>query len=333
MASSVAANKYLRDKSGPQRNSNGTMTNSATISHQSQPPQPPPPSRSTTTRKVTPNVKHSKTSLDRRMMVDKDIVDELLLVCGVIGTETTNATGKQSFVPVTDCLNWLQDLQRALRRDEDLYRPISLLIGKWKVVEKKLLPLAMTCRYDSAVVLTVVKILVILTKPLAENTKRAGQLVIDRTSSSFKKGGIDKELMVAQQQKIRDNALEQAHQLMEYKRLFTFHPSHIKKGSSSKYKETNGGTGLLSIFVSLLAEPLSKSGASRTNADHLTIELVLHLIRNLLSAEPLLNSKYRCRSFFFPVDRSCIKAGLTQLNFELKHLRPPHNRRLNCTNI
>ena len=69
------------------------------------------------------------------------------------------------------------------------------------------------------------------------------------------------------------------------KRIFAHHPSHHDKGKE--------GTGLLSIFVSLLAEPLSKTGASRTDADHLTIELVLHLFRNLLSVEPLLNSKFQ----------------------------------------
>jgi timeless len=259
---------------------------------------------SSQTGKTIPNMKHVKTSLDRRLMVEKEIVDELLLVCGVIGTETINARGDEELVPVTDCLNWLQDMQRALRRDEDLYRPISLLIGKWKVVEKKLLPLVIACRYDAAVVLTVVKILVILTKPISENAKRAGQFVIDRTSSRFKKGGDDKELLIAQQQKIRANALEQAQQLMEYKRLFTFHSSH-RKNNDGMGKEKKIGTGLLSIFVSLLAEPLSKSGAARTDTDHLTIELVLHLIRNLLSAEPLLNSK--CRCMFRVVAHSAIK--------------------------
>jgi len=115
------------------------------------------------------------TSLDRRMTVDRNVVDELLLVCGVIGTETEN----NEIVPVTDCLNWLQDLQRALRRDDDLYRPISLLLGDWKVVQQKLLPLVLSCRYDTSMVLTVCKILVILTKPLSDNTVRAGRMVID----------------------------------------------------------------------------------------------------------------------------------------------------------
>jgi timeless len=211
---------------------------------------------------------------DPRMTVEKGVVDELLLVCGVIGTTTNEGN---ELVPVTDCLNWLQDLQRALRRDDDQFRPISLLIGKWNVVQQKLLPLVMTCRYDTAIVLTVVKILVILTKPLAENTKRAGRMIID-TSSNKK----NDPAVIAEQIKLRDNALEQAEMLMEYKRAVAHHSSH----------RTQSGSGLLSVLVSLLAAPLSKTGASRTDADHLTIELVLHLIRNLLSAEPLLNSKF-----------------------------------------
>jgi len=228
----------------------------------------------------------TKTSLDRRMAVEKNVVDELLLVCGVIGTTTSSGNGNE-LVPVTDCLNWLQDLQRALRRDEDLYRPISLLLGKWKIVEQKLLPLVVTCRYDTPIVLTVLKILVILTKPLAENTQRAGQMIIDTTSKSD-------PAVIAQQIKLRENALAQAEQLMEYKRIVTFHSSHYQTSKSknkNKNNKSNKGTGLLSVFVSLLAEPLSRSGASRTDADHLTIELVLHLIRNLLSAQPVLNSK------------------------------------------
>lgn len=133
---------------------------------------PPNSSNAPATAVITPG--HS--SLKQRMSVDKKIVDELLLVCGVLGS-TDETTGE--FVPVEDCLNWLQDLQRALRRDDDLYRPISLLLGQWKVVQQKLLPLVVSCRYDTAMVLTICKILVILTKPLAENTVRAGKMVID----------------------------------------------------------------------------------------------------------------------------------------------------------
>jgi len=221
---------------------------------------------------ITPG-KHSSTlSVDQKMMVEKDIIEELLLVCGVIGTTTGDG---DEIVPVTDCLNWLQDLQRALRRDDDHFRPISLLMGKWKLVEQKLLPLVLTSRYDSMIVLTVVKILVILTKPLAESTKTAGKLIIDTSNKAD-------PVIVSHQIKLRENALEQARLLVDYKRIIAHHPSHHSEKQ---------GTGLLSIFVSLLAEPLSRSGASRKDSDHLTIELVFHLFRNLLAAEPLLNSK------------------------------------------
>ncbi|KAI2495755.1 negative regulation of DNA replication [Fragilaria crotonensis] len=101
---------------------------------------------------VTP----SDDTLYKRMTAERGVVDELLLVCGVIGT--TNTDGDE-LVPVTDCLNWLQDLN-ALRRDDDTFRPVSLLLGKWKVVQQKLLPLVMTCRYDTPMILTIVKILV-----------------------------------------------------------------------------------------------------------------------------------------------------------------------------
>jgi timeless len=100
--------------------------------------------------------------------------------------------------------------------------------------------------------------------------------------------------VVKQQIKLRENALAQSHMLMEYKRAITHHSSH--HGSlAEKSKQPDDGNnngGLLSIFVSLLAEPLSKTGTGRSDADHLTIELVLHLLRNLLSAEPILKGMH-----------------------------------------
>ena len=84
---------------------------------------------------------------------------------------------------------------------------------------------------------------------------------------------------------------------MEYKKLFVRHSSHHyafqnqKPGSASSGGTTTkkNGTGLLSIFTSFLDEPLSKIGSARTSGDHLIIELVLHLIRNLLSITPINN--------------------------------------------
>ena len=233
-------------------------------------------------RKVTPPGK-SLTSLDKALAVDKDVVDELLLICGVIGSSDSEG----HLVPVSDCLEWLQDLQRALRRDDDLFRPISLLLGKWKIVQDKLFPLVRSSPCDTPLLLTIAKILVILTKPLAETTLRAGTMMVDPKKQSeryvdfssgiflqrrfcfFRFSHCDFFSVAKQQIKLRENALAQATQLVQLKQLFC-----RKKG-------------VLSIFVSMLAEPLSKS--SRSDQDHLTIELILHLFRNLLAADPILS--------------------------------------------
>lgn len=195
--------------------------------------------------------------------VSENVVNELLLICSVIGS--TDDDG--AFIPVTDCLNWLQDLQRALRRDDDTTRTIALLLGSWQVVQTKLLPIVLACQYDSALVMTVVKLLVILTKPLSGGAQKAAKLVLDVKRSKSKKQPITKAYM-KEHRRLKENALNQAKRLIEYKRSFV----------DSKH------AGVLKIFVSLLTEPLARTGSSRTEADHMTIELVLHLFRNLLSA-------------------------------------------------
>ena len=106
-----------------------------------------------------------------------------------------------------------------------------------------------------------------------------------------------KKRVIQEQIILRDNAIEQSDLLMEYKKLFVRHSSHHyafqnqKPGSLSTTdtKSKKNGTGLLSIFTSFLDEPLSKIGSARTSGDHLIIELVLHLIRNLLSITPINN--------------------------------------------
>ena len=99
--------------------------------------------------------------------------------------------------------------------------------------------------------------------------------------------------IIREQIVLRDNAIEQAELLMEYKRLFVKHKTHHycfqaqKPGAEEKTDNSKKGSGLLSIFASFLDVPLSKTGSERTANDHLIIELVLHLIRNLLSIAPL----------------------------------------------
>ena len=196
--------------------------------------------------------------------ISENIVNELLLICSVIGS-TDPLTNK--FVPVTDCLNWLQDLQRALRRDDDTTRTIALLLGSWQIVQKKLLPIVLACQYDSALVMTIVKLLVILTKPMNGGALKAARLVIDVKKSKQKKIVLT-EAYKKEHVRIKENALDQAQKLLDYKAAFL----------DSKH------SGALRIIVSLLMEPLARTGSARTESDHMTIELVLHLIRNLLSA-------------------------------------------------
>lgn len=84
--------------------------------------------------------------------------------------------------------------------------------------------------------------------------------------------------------------MAQSDLLMEYKKMIVEHPSHRyafqPKGKNAKSEgEGEKEGGLLSIFTSLLAEPLSRT--NRSASDHLQIELVLHFVRNLLSIQPM----------------------------------------------
>jgi timeless len=238
---------------------------------------------SSASKKVTPpksrgTKAHNHTYKNPHLSVEKSVVNELLLVCSVIGSTVDPIS--QKIVPVEDCINWLQDLQRALRRDEDAYRPISLLLGQWKVVEQKLIPLVLSCRYNTPLILTIVKIFVILTKPLSESSIKAARVLINAKNNNTDPN------VIREQAALRENALEQSKLLVEYKRLFVTHPSHYsnREGRPNKTSTKEAQGGLLSIFVSLLAEPLSRTGVQRSANDHLTIELILHLFRNLLSA-------------------------------------------------
>jgi len=236
------------------------------------------------------------------MVVPKHIVNEILLIGSVIGSSDVSTTPKHSnsnsnnpiidvddpeFIPVSDSLQWLQDLQRVLRRDHDIYRPISLLLGTWNFVSQKLIPLCISSSHDKALVLTACKLLVILTKPMSGEAKKAGRLVVD-----VKSGNVE-DSVVRQQIELRKNAIAQSDLLMEYKKLFVRHASHRYAFRTTTTNNTNNNntnakkSGLFSIFTNLLATPLSKIGSSRTSEDHLQIELVLHLIRNLLSISPL----------------------------------------------
>ncbi|GMI46686.1 hypothetical protein TrCOL_g1634 [Triparma columacea] len=197
------------------------------------------------------------------------MMNELLLVVSVLGSHVSEEDKEgrisERFVPVADCLNWLQDLQRALRSDKDDLRPIANQLGTWKVVEEKLIPIALVKRDDPDTILTLAKLFVILTKPMTKAAKQAALINIDVKSKKFS------EETIQDQVSLKENALLQSKYLMEYKRLF------LKEG-------------LLEVFVDLMQVPLSKTEQKRDDKDNSTIELVLHLIRNLLCAEPVVKN-------------------------------------------
>ena len=226
--------------------------------------------------------------------VPKDVLNELLLIFSVIGSTTTSSKNSLSkindpidtnIIPVSDCLNWLQDLQRALRRDDDTHRPISILLAHWRMVEHKLIPLAISCKYDTAIVMTITKILVILTKPMNGSSRRAARMVLNPKATE--------SAIIKEQITLRENGIKQSEMLMQYKKLIVQHDSAVRRSRSKRKGSNDGGKSntFLSIIVSLLSEPLARTGSARTDSDHLTIELVLHLIRNLLNAEPVMRGK------------------------------------------
>ncbi len=89
--------------------------------------------------------------------------------------------------------------------------------------------------------------------------------------------------VIQQQIKLRENAIAQSNVILDYKRAVLQANAAETKDSTKKYKKTPT---ILSTIVALLAEPLAKK--RKTEADHLVIELVLHFIRNLLCAEPVI---------------------------------------------
>ena len=121
--------------------------------------------------------------------IESNMMNELLLVVSVLGSHVSEEDEEggvsERFVPVADCLNWLQDLQRALRSDKDDLRPIANQLGTWKVVEEKLIPIALVKRDDPDTILTLAKLFVILTKPMTKPAKQAALINIDVKSKKF----------------------------------------------------------------------------------------------------------------------------------------------------
>ena len=97
------------------------------------------------------------------------------LVCTFVGTRKVNddESDVESFVRGEDCVAWLQDLQRALRRDDGDARAVRTTVGAWDVLRSKLLPLAEQSGNDLVATRTCARSLCLLTMPLSEKCHQA----------------------------------------------------------------------------------------------------------------------------------------------------------------
>lgn len=126
------------------------------------------------------------------------------------------------------------------------------------MVETKLLPLVLDCPDDLELIVTVTKILVLLTLPMSPTTRRYACL--HAPPASHVPGAFDSR-------KRRVAARAQNAHLLKMKKALTH-------------------AGLAAVLVAALEGPLSRGGReARTEEDTLLIELVLTLLRNLLSIE------------------------------------------------
>ncbi|GMF22333.1 unnamed protein product [Phytophthora lilii] len=110
--------------------------------------------------------------------LDAAMMNELLLVCSNLGMLRVPAGGG---APVLmrgeDCEQWVHDLQRAVRRDHAQHRLVAKQLGRWRVLQKKLLPLLVHHQHDWSLVFSILKVLVMLTmKPPRDSSNVAQQL-------------------------------------------------------------------------------------------------------------------------------------------------------------
>jgi hypothetical protein len=80
--------------------------------------------------------------------------------------------GQKLFVKTDDSADCIHDIQIALRKDNSGEgRRVDKLLGKWGTVEKQLVPLFLHYREDPRIWSGVLKLLVILTRPLTKNVQ------------------------------------------------------------------------------------------------------------------------------------------------------------------
>lgn len=129
---------------------------------------------------------------DGARQLDEDMLNELLLICSNIAT-IVDEEGERTVVRSPDCVEWVHDLQRAIRRDDARFRLVALKLGQWKILQKKLLPLLMNHRNDWELVFSILKVIVMLTmKPPRDSKQLSRQFLYLRT---YKGAFLDGEII------------------------------------------------------------------------------------------------------------------------------------------
>jgi hypothetical protein len=81
--------------------------------------------------------------------LDRAMMNELLLVCSNLGMLRVQNEGEEPvLMRGEDCEEWIHDLQRAIRRDHAKHKLVAKQLGKWKILQKKLLPLLINHQHD-----------------------------------------------------------------------------------------------------------------------------------------------------------------------------------------
>ncbi|DBA04824.1 TPA: hypothetical protein N0F65_004461 [Lagenidium giganteum] len=114
---------------------------------------------------------------DGEIKLDHAMMNELLLVCSNLGMLRVVKEGEApTLMRGEDCEEWVHDLQRAIRRDHAKHKLVAKQLGKWRILQKKLLPLLINHQHDWSLCFSILKVLVMLTmKPTPDSTNIAQQ--------------------------------------------------------------------------------------------------------------------------------------------------------------
>jgi timeless len=183
--------------------------------------------------------------------LDPAMLNELLLICSNLGVMTETETGEKIFTRGEDCEEWVHDLQRAIRRDHAVYRLIAKTLGRWQILQKKLLPLLINHQRDWYA--HIYLYIYIIRRRRRQCCRLYGYrwFVIPHDTILICRSLVFSILKVLVMLTMKpanesENIAMQLKFLRDYKRAFLQH-------------------GLVQLLMSILVDPLSREGSARTS--------------------------------------------------------------------